>query len=287
MSKALVVLSGGQDSTACLFLARTMYDEVAAVTFDYGQRHRAEIAAAMNIAAVAGVKHEVVKVPGVLVGTSPLVSVSELEQYKDWQSLPGGLEKTFVPARNALFLVLAANRAYNMGATAIYTGVSADDYGGYPDCRPSFINAMQAALQLGLGFDSDDPMSRITVQTPLIALNKKATVELMMVLPGCYGATGLSHTAYDGAYPPLGKDHATLLRAKGFELAGIPDPLIVRAFWEKKMDLPDTNNYITHVWAILDHNPQGPEPLTPTAIYRALNSLALSLLNPPARPSAA
>ena len=110
--KAVVVFSGGQDSTTCLYWAIRMGYDIRAVTFDYGQRHRAEIDAAYQIARYAGVPHEIIELPDVLDGTSPLVSDAQLEQYESHDSLPGGLEKTFVPMRNQLFLTIAANRAF-------------------------------------------------------------------------------------------------------------------------------------------------------------------------------
>lgn len=240
MSKALVILSGGQDSTTCLFWALKRYDEVVAVTYDYDQRHVIEVEAARHIARMANVEHIAQKIGPILWGTSPLVSGAPLEQYKDAASLPGGLEKTFVPGRNALFLVLAANLAYTIGASDLVTGVSMEDYGGYPDCRNTFIVAMEEALNRGL---YDDGRQGMRIQTPLMYMSKADTVRLSYTMPDCWTALAFSHTAYDGQYPPTGHDHATLLRAKGFEEAGLPDPLVLRAWKEGKMDLPTTSNY--------------------------------------------
>lgn len=260
MSKALVVLSGGQDSTTCLYWAKEKFDEVEAITFNYGQRHDIEIEAAINIAAMADtLSHEVLcleggsgvryrdlqaqKVDGVLHGTSPLVSNNELEQYADHESLPGGLEKTFVPMRNQLFLTLAANRAYCHGITDLVTGVCQEDFGGYPDCRQVFIDAIESACNLGTFTGEDGAPGPLKIHTPLMNLTKADSVHLAASLDGCMKALALSHTAYDGQYPPLGKDHATLLREKGFIEADTPDPLILRAVREGLMDMPTTNNY--------------------------------------------
>ena len=140
--RALVISSGGQDSTTCLFWAKQHFDEVFAVTYNYGQRHAIEIEAAKEVGVLAGVrKHFIVNVGPILVGSSPLVSSNALEQYKDMHSLPGGLEKTFVPGRNLLFLTLAANLAYTLGITDVVTGVCEEDSGGYPDCRQAFIDS--------------------------------------------------------------------------------------------------------------------------------------------------
>lgn len=245
-SRAMVVLSGGQDSTTCLYWARKLYREVHAVTFDYGQRHYREVQAATQIADMAGLPagtHHVVKLGPILKGTSPLVSDEKLEQYKDHASLPGGLEKTFVPMRNQLFLTVAANRAFVEGINVIVTGVCQEDFGGYPDCRRTFINALQKASSLGT-FNSVAESLPLKIETPLMYLTKAKSVKLAMKLPGCYAALAYSHTSYDGAYPPTGKDHATLLRAKGFEEANVPDPLVLRAWQEGKMPLPETDNYM-------------------------------------------
>jgi 7-cyano-7-deazaguanine synthase len=166
------------------------------------------------------------------------VSGNDLEQYKDHASLPGGLEKTFVPMRNQMFLTIAANRAYDLECEALITGVGAEDYGGYPDCRQNFIHALNHACNLGTFTGEDGAPASLAILTPLMKLTKKETVQLALSLPGCYAALAWSHTSYDGMYPPTGHDHATLLRAKGFEEAGVPDPLVLRAWSEDKMELP-------------------------------------------------
>lgn len=245
--RALVILSGGQDSTTCLFWARQNFDEVEAVTFDYGQRHSREIIAAEQVAEMAEIEQHFLARPGnILLSASPLVNSSnELEQYSDMHSLPGGLEKTFVPGRNLLFLTLAANLAYSRGILNLVTGVCQEDFGGYPDCRQVFIDAAQQAIRLGFGYDDTDRFSELTIHTPLMNMTKADTVHLAKSIPGCWAALAYTHTAYDGQYPPTGHDHATLLRAKGFYEAGLPDPLILRAVEEGLMPLPNTSNYQT------------------------------------------
>lgn len=232
--KAIIVLSGGQDSTTCGFWAKQQgYNELHAVTFNYGQRHARELKAARKIGQILQVDtHEFLDLgANVLCGTSPLVSGNELEQYKDFNSLPGGLEKTFVPMRNQLFLTIAANRAYVQGCNTLITGVCEADNGGYPDCTKNFINAIERASTIGTFTGAQVP-GPLQILTPLMHLSKKETVLLSLKLEGCYQALAYTHTSYDGAYPPTGHDHATLLRAKGFAEAGVPDPLILRAMKE-------------------------------------------------------
>ena len=242
----LVVLSGGQDSTYCLYWAKQHFTQVKALTFNYGQRHKIEIGAACKIAQLAGIgdEHEILELGPILKGTSPLVSSNELEQYADHKSLPGGLEKTFVPMRNQLFLTLAANRAFVHDCDSIVTGVCEEDFGGYPDCRRVFIDSFEQTTSLGTFTEDSGFLNGFHIYTPLMKLTKAQTVLASLEIPGCYEATAYSHTAYDGAYPPTGHDHATLLRAKGFEEANVPDPLILRAVYaDHLMKLPDTPNY--------------------------------------------
>lgn len=250
MSKALVVLSGGQDSTTCLFWAVEKYgkENVSAVTFDYGQRHNREIEAASMVAKLAGIeRHEIVVVGPILAGRSPLTDHEEqLEQYDSYSEMDSiigsRVEKTFVPMRNALFLTLAANRAAVMGVRHLVTGVCQADNANYPDCTQSFVFRMQDLINQALGYtEMDDPWMHIN--TPLILMTKAKSINLALDTPGAYGALAYSHTAYDGAYPPTGKDHATTLRAEGFRVANYPDPLVLRAHAEGLMELPNTGNY--------------------------------------------
>lgn len=241
---AVVVFSGGQDSTTCLYWAKEQGFHVIALTINYGQKHAREIEAAKIIAERAGVRHEIIDVGPILRGTSPLVnSAAPLEKYADHTALPGGLEKTFVPMRNQFFLTLAANFAYSVGSHVLVTGVCQEDFGGYPDCRQTFINAFAAACNEGTFTNEPDTLPHLRVLTPLMYLTKAQSVELAEDLPGCYASLAYSHTAYDGAYPPVGKDHASLLRLKGFLEAGVPDPLVLRAVHEKLMPMPTADNY--------------------------------------------
>lgn len=248
-TKAMVILSGGQDSTTCLFWAKQKFDEVHAITFDYGQKHHREIESAIEIAKMAAVaSHDIIRVEGILGGRSPLTNPSEkLETYSSAEEMEKTIgdrvELTFVPFRNLLFLVVAANHALTRDITDLVTGVCQADNANYPDCRASFIEATGYCLDKAVGLDKHWPVPGITIHTPLMDLSKAQSVALAVQIPGAYEALAYSHTAYSGEYPPKTQDHATVLRAAGFEEANVPDPLIVRAWSEGLMDLPTTRNY--------------------------------------------
>lgn len=239
----MVVLSGGQDSTTCLFWAKKYYQEVHAITFDYGQKHIREIESAKKVAEMAGVaSHQIVEIPNILKGRSPLTNPNEqLEQYEDYEKMDAiigdRVELTFVPMRNAFFLTIAANYALEKDCFVLVTGVCQQDNANYPDCRESFISLQEKTINEALG------ITEFQIRTPLMFLSKARSIDLAQNLEGCMKALAYSHTAYDGQYPPIGKDHATLLRAQGFVDAGVPDPLVVRAWRERLMELPDTPNY--------------------------------------------
>lgn len=242
-NKALVVLSGGQDSTTCLFWAKQQFEEVHAITYSYGQRHWRELEAAKKVAELAGVaSHEFLTIEDAIKDYSPMTkSDVELKQYESIEDLPGkGVQSTFVPGRNIIFLTIGANRAWQLGARNLVTGVCQEESGGYPDTTIVFVQALQTALTAGMG-------EGFEIHAPLMYMTKAETIQLARDLPGCYDALAHTHTAYDGQYPPTGHDHATVLRAKGFLEAGVPDPLIVRAWKEGLMELPNTPNYATLV----------------------------------------
>ena len=217
--KALVVLSGGQDSTTCLYWANKKFanDAVETVTFDYGQRHRIELDCARIIAAKAGVKNTLLPIDtfSILGGSS--LTDSDVEVQSDINEVTQ-LPNTFVPGRNLIFLTFAAAFAYQRGITHLVTGVAQTDYSGYPDCREETINALEKSINLGMETD-------IQIHTPLMHLTKKKIVELARDV-GAIEAMADTHTCYNGQRPPCGECPACVLRAKGFEEAGIPDPLV-------------------------------------------------------------
>lgn len=167
MNKAVVVFSGGQDSTTCLIEALEMYDEVHAITFDYGQRHKLEIEVAKSIAQELEVKaHKVLDVS--LLNELAISSLTRDDIPVSHELQSNGLPNSFVPGRNILFLTLAGIYAYQIGAASVITGVCETDFSGYPDCRDSFVKAMQSALKQGMEYD-------LSLVTPLMWLDKAKT----------------------------------------------------------------------------------------------------------------
>lgn len=168
MKRAVVVFSGGQDSTTCLIQALQQYDEVHCITFDYGQRHRAEIDIAKELALTLGVAaHKVLDV-GLLNELAASSLTRENIPVPDYDANVQGVPSTFVPGRNILFLTLASIYAYQVGAEAVITGVCETDFSGYPDCRDEFVKALNQAIVLGIARD-------IRFETPLMWLNKAET----------------------------------------------------------------------------------------------------------------
>ena len=239
MKKALIVLSGGQDSTTCLFWALNEGYECSAITFHYNQLHSIEIDSAKKIVNIAKIKnHKILKLGSIFDGESPLTnSTKQLQTHNNLEEFSVGLQPTFVPSRNIVFLSLASNYAYSLGIETIVTGVCETDYAGYPDCRKEFIESLESSISLGLD-------KKIKILTPLIDIKKSDIVKLAWQLgPTCWNALSFSHTSYDGKYPPTNGDHANLLRAKGFLDAGLPDPLVLRAVKDGLMEKPRTKNY--------------------------------------------
>lgn len=165
--KVIVLLSGGQDSTTCLFWAKKNFDEVVAVGFNYGQKHAVELNQAITIANIAKVPFEILDVRGLLGGSSLTEHSDTNEPHKINPSLPS----SFTAGRNMLFLTVAAQYAYNNGIRDIVTGVCQTDFSGYPDCRRNFINSMEVSL--GLAMDTD-----FRIHTPLMYLTKAETWKL-------------------------------------------------------------------------------------------------------------
>ncbi|NNF39838.1 MAG: 7-cyano-7-deazaguanine synthase QueC [Woeseiaceae bacterium] len=217
--RALVVLSGGQDSTTCLYWALRRFGEgnVATVSFDYGQRHRVELQCAARIALNASVSNACLPIDTfAALGGDALTDTDIVVD--NAVSASRELPNTFVPGRNLVFLTFAAAFAYRHGIDHLVTGVAQTDYSGYPDCREETLESLQQTLRLGME-------SNVTLHAPLMYLSKKETVELAQQL-GCLAAMADTHTCYNGERPPCGSCPACALRAKGFAEAGVADPLL-------------------------------------------------------------
>ncbi|MEZ5523858.1 MAG: 7-cyano-7-deazaguanine synthase QueC [Pseudomonadales bacterium] len=216
--KAVVLLSGGLDSTTALALAKDSGAECYAISFNYGQRSRAELLAAERIAKAMGVvEHQVVRIDMGQIGGSALTDVS-IDVPEDE---PEGIPVTYVPARNTVFLSFALGWAEVLGAQEIYIGVSAVDYSGYPDCRPEFIDAFEKMANLATKAAVEG--ETIKIQTPLMNLSKAETVKAGVKLGVDYSLTVSCYQADDEGRA-CGKCDSCRLRSKGFVDAGLPDP---------------------------------------------------------------
>ena len=221
-SLAVVLLSGGLDSYTAAAVARRDGFSLAAISFDYGQRHAHELTAARAVAAALGVRrHLEIDLDLTRIGGSALTSAS-IDVPKDRPIDPTEIPSTYVPARNTIFLSVAMGWAEVLGSSDIFIGVNALDYSGYPDCRPEFIRAFEAMARLATRAGVQG--RPLTVHTPLIALSKADIIRLGASLGLDYG---LTHSCYDprpdGA--PCGRCDSCQLRAAGFAAAGVPDPL--------------------------------------------------------------
>lgn len=206
--KAIVVFSGGQDSTTCLFWAKERFEEVEAVTFDYGQRHALEIDCAKEIAAELGVKHHILDM-SLLNQLAPNALTRQDIEVEDGEN--GELPSTFVPGRNLLFLSFAGVLANQVGAKHIVTGVCETDFSGYPDCRDIFIKSLNVTLNLSM----DDTF---VIDTPLMWLNKAQTWELADQLGVLDFVRERTLTCYNGVIADgCGECPACNLRKKGLD----------------------------------------------------------------------
>ncbi|ANX04726.1 7-cyano-7-deazaguanine synthase QueC [Immundisolibacter cernigliae] len=217
---AVVLLSGGLDSATVLAMARADGYLCHALSIDYGQRHGAELAAAARVAAAGGAaSHRTVSVNLDAIGGSALTDVSI-----DVPSSPSaGIPVTYVPARNTVFLAIALGYAEVLAASAIFVGVNAVDYSGYPDCRPAFIDAFQALADVATkaGVEGQGPR----IAAPLLRLSKADIVRRGQELGVDYGLTVSCYNA-DPQGRACGQCDACRLRAEGFRVAGVADPTV-------------------------------------------------------------
>ena len=229
---ALVVFSGGQDSTTCLIWALRKFENVSAITFNYKQRHEVEIECAKNIVELINSRKDLgidwvdesVQIDHQIVDMSFLSEILQTAMIQDTEIKHDdetNLPTTFVPGRNILFLTIAAAVAYQKKIKHLVAGVCETDYSGYPDCRDTTMKSLQETLKLGLDYD-------VEIHAPLMRKSKADTIKLMEELGGLelYKYT---HTCYKGERPACGECFACELRLNGFKEAGLKDPLEYKA----------------------------------------------------------
>jgi 7-cyano-7-deazaguanine synthase len=220
-SKAVVLLSGGLDSYTAAALAREAGFDIYALTVKYGQRHGHEIPASRKVAEALGAKaHREIGVDLAALGGSALLGDGDVPKGGPVANV---IPSTYVPARNTVMLSLALAWAEVIGSYDIFIGVNALDYSGYPDCRPEFIEAFERTARLATKAGVEGGQFRI--QTPLIAMTKAQIIQRGVALGLDYG---LTHSCYDPlpAGTPCGRCDSCVLRARGFEEAGVRDPLV-------------------------------------------------------------
>lgn len=226
--RAVCLLSGGMDSAVSTAQAITDGCEVYALSFDYGQRHKVELAAAQRVARSLQVRdHRVVQLDLRAIGGSALTSELAVPKDRLEAEMGVGVPVTYVPARNLIFLSFALALAETVGARALYLGVNAIDYSGYPDCRQEFLTAFAhtAALATAAGAEQG---ARFEIRAPLVALSKR---DIVLRARALGVDLGLTHTCYDpheaqGVVRACGRCDACSLRLKGFADAGLIDPIL-------------------------------------------------------------
>lgn len=220
--KAVVLASGGLDSTTVLAIARAEGYHCYTLSFDYGQRHRAELLAAERMAAAMdAVSHKIVRLDLGSIGGSALTDMSLVVPEERTEGIP----ITYVPARNTIFLSYALAWAEVLGANDIFIGVNAVDYSGYPDCRPEYIEAYEKMANLATRTGVEN--HGLKIRTPLISLSKADIIRLGVSLGVDYAATVSCYQATDEGLA-CGRCESCRLRQLGFEQAGIPDPTCYR-----------------------------------------------------------
>jgi len=218
--KAIVLLSGGLDSATTLALAKAQCDTVIALSFDYGQRHRCELQAAETIAKNQNVMHKILPVSLKPIGGSALTD-DTIAVPKNAQPTSETIPVTYVPARNTIFLSYALAMAEVESAMAIYMGVNALDYSGYPDCRPEFIERFQALADVATKRTVEG--RKVTIEAPLIALTKAEIINKGIALGVDYSLT-ISCYDPDDTGAACGACDSCQLRKQGFQQANVPDP---------------------------------------------------------------
>jgi 7-cyano-7-deazaguanine synthase len=224
-SGAVVLLSGGLDSTTALAIALAEGFQPYALTFQYGQRHAVELQAARRVAKALGATgHVVAEIDLRVFGGSALTADVAVPKRRSTAEMGEGIPTTYVPARNTIFLSFALAWAETLGASDIFIGVNALDYSGYPDCRPEYVRAFEQMANLASKAGVEG-RQHLQIHTPLIELTKAQIIQRGLALGVDYS---LTHSCYDPAEQgrPCGACDSCLLRAKGFAEAGLPDPAL-------------------------------------------------------------
>ena len=224
---AVVLLSGGLDSTTTLAIAKHEGFRLHALTFQYGQRHAIEIAAARRVAQAMGVeRHVIVDIDLRVFGGSALTDDLAVPKNRTQEAIGEGIPVTYVPARNTIFLAYALAFAEVTGSEDIFIGANALDYSGYPDCRPEFIHAFEAMANLATKA-AIEGHQRLHIHTPLMQFSKAQIIQRGRELGVDYG---LTHSCYDPCSDGTSCGHcdSCLLRLKGFAEVGVTDPIAYR-----------------------------------------------------------
>jgi len=221
--KAVVLSSGGIDSTTAMAIAKYEGFKIYSLSFFYGQRHAFELEAAQKVAEAIGVtKHLVINIDLKKIGGSSLTDDIDVPKDRDEQAMTQGIPVTYVPARNTIFLSFALAWAEVLKSSDIFIGVNAIDYSGYPDCRPEYIDAFERMANLATKAGVEGT-TKIRIRTPLIRLTKAKIIQKGIDLGVDFA---LTHSCYDPSSKGLacGKCDSCFLRRKGFKEAGVPDP---------------------------------------------------------------
>jgi 7-cyano-7-deazaguanine synthase len=232
---AVVLLSGGMDSATALAVARQHFRRIHGLTVIYGQRHQREIQSARRLAVHFRIaRHEILRLPLGPLLRSALTDAKRPLPHSFDRRAPGRIPATYVPARNTILLSIALGYAESVGASAIYIGANAIDYSGYPDCRPEYFRAFEhlALLATRAGVEEG---REFRVEAPLLRLSKADIVRLGERL---HVPWAMTWSCYAGGRAPCGRCDACVLRARGFDAAGIPDPLTVPGHMRSRRSSP-------------------------------------------------
>lgn len=232
MNKAVILLSGGLDSTTLLYYAKHKGFKPHSLIFDYGQRHKKEVGAAKRIARTAGCPYQVVKMAlpwprNIRGGQSSSLLNKKMRLPQRMRIDSKEIPSTYVPGRNIIFLSFAASFAEAIGAGAIFIGANAIDYSGYPDCRPEFFSAYQHVLKTGMksGLPAGQAGTQkraIKIYAPLVRQTKAQIIQMGLKLKVPYH---LTWSCYQGGRKPCGRCDSCVLRQRGFAAAGVKDPI--------------------------------------------------------------